>query len=630
MHVRALKTPKNEIKSNTPPSSAEATPSTSVTPSRTPAVDGTTGVLQVFEEDTRMSGDFNFTTPMRMLSTGDGCLQQNEESQSSYLSSTSVTQDAINQSSAHAAAAATEDKATVLGATNASEAQKDSISAATSASNSSSSSRRNKGKMEVLDSHRAQFTVDLLAEYEWPPPSPGTRGADTYMIQEQIAEYLGVKSFKRKYPDLMRRPVDMEERNFILEQGLASEKMCDLGLTAVYASEILDIMCSDYPEKYEEYTRYTREKHFRELSNRQRQQQEAVSAVVAAAPIDRAQLQKEKAIESAANWNCSFNKERRESRRACMDLQTYVVQQPKRQQLSRPDGHQQAAPKPLSTNYPVALVPDVPLIAHAVKKKNNLAATNTQTATTVPPSAGGGKRMQDIVTPVKRPPVNPFMCAVCMGPENKNKYNKPELFVRCNRCRRKAHPSCIGMSSVMYRRVQQYKWQCSECKLCMKCNRRPTAMDSKMVYCDQCDRGYHLACKGLRNLPEGRWHCSICTICGLCGAQTPEGHPNPHLSAQQRQQLAMVAEWTHEYGLNELTNIREHLRTLCVPCVRQRKQAQQTPATPAGVSGSESTAILNNNNNTEPRKLLAPVQGVSGVGKVSIPTGVISMKPQSS
>uniref|UniRef100_A0A182VQW4 PHD-type domain-containing protein n=1 Tax=Anopheles minimus TaxID=112268 RepID=A0A182VQW4_9DIPT len=810
LHVRALKTPKNEIKSNTPPSSAEATPSTSVTPSRTPAVDGTTGVLQVFEEDTRMSGDFNFTTPMRMLSTGDGCLQQNEESQSSYLSSTSVTQDAINQSSAHAAASS-DDKTAVAGTANVSETQKDSISGAISASNSNSSSRRNKGKMEVLDSHRAQFTVDLLAEYEWPPPTPGARGADTFMIQEQIAEYLGVKSFKRKYPDLMRRPVDMEERNFILEQGLASEKMCDLGLTAVYASEILDIMCSDYPEKYEEYTRYTREKHFRELSNRQRQQQEAVSAVVAAAPIDRAQLQKEKAIESAASWNCSFNKERRESRRACMDLQTYVVQLPKRQQQSRPEGHQQTAPKAQSTNYPVALVPgqfseyyttytpeelacypintilldpfelqeivsseryrklvaaeearlleedsssssssdsdsdsddsssdssdtssgsstssgdeaegrstrvsgssssasscsdnecgrnvkvkkdlkrqqrgrrpslvdrnvkstepsapvstvtpvrrssrtmsagvpiapviveckeptdsddsDVPLIAHAVKKKNNLTSAITATnATIVPPSAGGGKRMQDTVTPVKRPPVNPFMCAVCIGPENKNKYNKPELFVRCSRCRRKAHPSCIGMSSVMYKRVQQYKWQCSECKLCMKCNRKPSAMDSKMVYCDQCDRGYHLACKGLRNLPEGRWHCSICTICGLCGAQTPEGHPNPHLSVQQRQQLAMVAEWTHEYGLNELTNIREHLRTLCVPCVRQRKQSQQSPAATATGSGGggESTAILNNNNNTEPRKLLAPAQGVSGL---AVPGGVISMIPRSS
>ncbi|XP_053671347.1 serine-rich adhesin for platelets [Anopheles nili] len=836
LHVRELKTPKNAIKSNTPPSSAQATPSGGTTPLGTPGATTPGGAsnasgLQVFEEDTRMSGDFNFTTPVRLISSGDGCLlQQNEESQSSYLSSTSVTQDATNLSVANAsigqvdlllgAPGAVADGTAVVTAagTAPSEAQKDALAAATSASNSNSSSRKNKGKMEVLDSHRARFTVDLLAEYEWPPPAPGTKGADTFMIQEQIAEFLGVKSFKRKYPDLMRRPVDMEERNFILEKGLASEKMCDLGLTAVFASEILDIMCTDYPEKYEEYTRYTHEKHFRELSNRQRQQQEAISAV-AAVPIDRAQLQKDKAIESAANWNCSFNKERRDSRRACMDLQTYVVQVPKRQTTARPDEQQQPVVKQQSSNYPVALVPgqfseyyttytpeelacypintilldpkqlqeivsseryqkllaaeearlleadsssgsssssdsdsddsssddsdssnsssddddadgrssitscsgpsdggasssdsegeasgkqkstirrrrrnrrettnrelitdgkpgavplpsastvvigpvrrssrtmsagvstltamveckeltdsddsDVPLIAHAVKKKQNLSLA-TSPATATGPSAGGGKRMQESVTPpIKRPPLNPFMCAVCLNPENKNKYNKPELFVRCNRCRRKAHPSCIGMSSVMYRRVQQYKWQCSECKICMKCKRKPSAIDSKMVYCDQCDRGYHLACKGLRNLPEGRWHCCICTICGMCGAQTPEGHPNPNLSAQQQQQLAMVAEWTHEYGLNELTKIREHLRTLCVPCVRERRQQHQLqPATAQPItvlsSNSENIATLNNNN-ADYRKPPA-VQGM-GMGAIGSTSGVISMKPQSS
>uniref|UniRef100_A0A182JUL6 Uncharacterized protein n=1 Tax=Anopheles christyi TaxID=43041 RepID=A0A182JUL6_9DIPT len=54
LHMRALKTPKNEIKSSTPPSSAETTPSVGATPSRTPAVDGTGNAdgLQVFEEDT--------------------------------------------------------------------------------------------------------------------------------------------------------------------------------------------------------------------------------------------------------------------------------------------------------------------------------------------------------------------------------------------------------------------------------------------------------------------------------------------------------------------------------------------------------------------------------------------------
>lgn len=70
----------------------------------------------------------------------------------------------------------------------------------------------------------------MIAEYDWPPFTIECHsGRDTYMIQEQVAEYLGVKSFKRKYPDLFRRPVEMEERNYLMEKGLVSEKMCDLG-----------------------------------------------------------------------------------------------------------------------------------------------------------------------------------------------------------------------------------------------------------------------------------------------------------------------------------------------------------------------------------------------------------------
>lgn len=169
-----------------------------------------------------------------------------------------------------------------------------------SAGNTVEGSSRKRGKMEVCEPEgRTEFTIDLLAEYEWPQTNNNESGKsrDTYMIQEQIAEYLGVKSFKRKYPDLIRRPVDMEERNYIYENGLASEKMCDLGLTAVYASEILDIMCTDYPDKYEEYKRYQREKQY------------SMRSRLRAEPVDKSQLQKDKAIQSASNWNTHFNKE---------------------------------------------------------------------------------------------------------------------------------------------------------------------------------------------------------------------------------------------------------------------------------------------------------------------------------
>ena len=34
--------------------------------------------------------------------------------------------------------------------------------------------------------------------------------------------------------------------------------------------EVLDVMCTDFPEKYEEYRRHIREKVQRELSNKQK------------------------------------------------------------------------------------------------------------------------------------------------------------------------------------------------------------------------------------------------------------------------------------------------------------------------------------------------------------------------
>jgi hypothetical protein len=70
-----------------------------------------------------------------------------------------------------------------------------------------------------------EFTVEQVAEYQWPLE----KGGESLMIQEQISEYLGVKSFKRKYPDLKRRLVEAEEKAYLKEKGLVAESMCDLG-----------------------------------------------------------------------------------------------------------------------------------------------------------------------------------------------------------------------------------------------------------------------------------------------------------------------------------------------------------------------------------------------------------------
>lgn len=123
------------------------------------------------------------------------------------------------------------------------------------------------------------------------------------MIQEQVALYLGITSFKRKYPDLPRRTVDMEERNWLQEKGLVSEKMCDLGITAVWASDILDIMYADFYDKYEEYKEYIRLKHLRDIEAKQK----ALGLTVGTG-TGRGLQARDRAMLSASNWNVYFNK----------------------------------------------------------------------------------------------------------------------------------------------------------------------------------------------------------------------------------------------------------------------------------------------------------------------------------
>lgn len=140
----------------------------------------------------------------------------------------------------------------------------------------------------------------MLAEYDWPQgvgccPS---KNRDTFMIQEQIAEYLGVKSFKRKYPDLDRRTVEMEERNYLIERGLVTEKMCDLGVTAVYAVDVLDIMYQDFHDKYDQYKQYHRDKIAKDLTLRQKLNKGEYGLNA-----------REKAMRSVSKWNASLNRE---------------------------------------------------------------------------------------------------------------------------------------------------------------------------------------------------------------------------------------------------------------------------------------------------------------------------------
>ncbi|KAK4536828.1 hypothetical protein CDCA_CDCA10G2853 [Cyanidium caldarium] len=74
--------------------------------------------------------------------------------------------------------------------------------------------------------------------------------------------------------------------------------------------------------------------------------------------------------------------------------------------------------------------------------------------------------------------------------------------VRCSACGARLHWMCAGLrrDESLWEATSRYHWCCVRCKRCEVCGegvREPTA--PSMVYCDGCDRGYHVRC-----LPESQ------------------------------------------------------------------------------------------------------------------------------
>ncbi|KAH8287247.1 hypothetical protein KR054_004724 [Drosophila jambulina] len=658
---------------------------------------------QVFEEDTRMSADLsNSSQSMSMASLMEPPLTpqkqpdflNNEESQSSMVSNVSLLDSNQGQS-----------VDTIL---------------------SSSQKRPKKKKMEICVAEDTDYTASSIAEYDWPPPKGccPSKNRDTFMIQEQVALYLGITSFKRKYPDLPRRAVDMEERNWLQEKGLVSERMCDLGITAVWASDILDIMYADFYDKYEDYKEYIRQKHLREIEAKQKALGLTVGAGRGLQARDRAML-------SASKWNVYFNKTRKDERLACLDLQTFTMNQPLQWTaptsprlhrsianvvLAAAEAENMPAPPTLlpprvydeafrdsDYAYPLTVVPDqfsfafrqfepaelraYPLDTALDKPSTELEvallqpannqeaaesatkdqgaeppATKPQTAAPVRRSRRSARQLPDKARTASNSSTSSVgtlssassgnesssdtdsgddsdcssssssscssaaassgagsededgtetghaqsssrlsNCGVCLRSQHRNARDMPEAFIRCYSCRRRVHPSCIDMPQRMVGRVRNYNWQCAGCKCCIKC--RSSQRPGKMLYCEQCDRGYHIYCLGLKTVPDGRWSCERCCVCMRCGATRPEGLPQVAAFAMaaspngERSKLprGKRLKWVHEYRIDHVTKLREHAAMFCVPCARTKPAKRQpvasaVPATISSVSVSLPTS----------------------------------------
>ncbi|XP_021947352.1 zinc finger protein ubi-d4 [Folsomia candida] len=109
-----------------------------------------------------------------------------------------------------------------------------------------------------------------------------------------------------------------------------------------------------------------------------------------------------------------------------------------------------------------------------------------------------------------RVPPSPY-CDFCLGDAVENKKSGiPEELVSCSDCGRSGHPTCLQFTNNMIISVKKYRWQCIECKCCSLCGTSDN--DDQLLFCDDCDRGYHMYClvPKLDAPPEGSWSCTLC------------------------------------------------------------------------------------------------------------------------
>uniref|UniRef100_UPI00358EC808 zinc finger protein ubi-d4 n=1 Tax=Myxine glutinosa TaxID=7769 RepID=UPI00358EC808 len=102
-------------------------------------------------------------------------------------------------------------------------------------------------------------------------------------------------------------------------------------------------------------------------------------------------------------------------------------------------------------------------------------------------------------------------CDFCLGGSLENKKTgHPEELVSCSDCGRSGHPSCLQFTPNMIAAVKTYRWQCIECKCCNLCG--TSENDDQLLFCDDCDRGYHMYCLSppMSEPPEGSWSCHLC------------------------------------------------------------------------------------------------------------------------
>eukprot|EP00123_Amoebidium_parasiticum_P020660 comp54223_c0_seq1/m.47747 comp54223_c0_seq1/g.47747 ORF comp54223_c0_seq1/g.47747 comp54223_c0_seq1/m.47747 type:complete len:407 (-) comp54223_c0_seq1:570-1790(-) len=282
------------------------------------------------------------------------------------------------------------------------------------------------------------------------------------------------------------------------------------------------------------------------------------------------------AARKAANFNRQLLYNRQHTRGACYDAHSQQTHLPEAQVMRLPPEKTQVG------NHPAQLMPHqyvdgyIVYSAHAIMNayegnfEDHLPPTTSQS--TIPRTSSAqrtdkqpqrqtqttaAKEGRDSSRAASEEPKGPGRkrkptCSICIGTEERNKLGEPEPFVQCATCNGRVHPSCIDIDPQLVPIIKTYDWQCVDCKLCIVC--KDPGSENKFLFCDECDRGYHTFCIGLKNIPSGRWICDKCGQCASCGKTSP-GEGN--------------AKWRHEYSRAKEGEEPKFLQTLCMACSKQ-------------------------------------------------------------
>ncbi|PAV83913.1 hypothetical protein WR25_05278 [Diploscapter pachys] len=371
--------------------------------------------------------------------------------------------------------------------------------------------------------HRKVEPTDVV-EWEWP-----IKSGDKWFLQEQIGELLDIKSFSRKFPDLSRRKIEPNERDYLMEtyniQKIMNEaQMRDMA--AMRAMEIHDLMSQEYSQIYQEYQKV--------CQSRQKAIIEAKAREMEAIKNDAKKLAelREKALSSTIEFNKDLQFTKKYERKYFWDIQTSIIQSASNRWKVLPKERTRMNP------YPVSLIQGQYQTYY--KRFTSSEMCRLPLATVLDGTSYFPVHRETSPPAINVPDKNvPFQAnnrASGQGPATPNLDIKPNVsltsgrkgsttsmarcdtcgdlmsvgqkVLKCASCPMQAHADCLDMNEEMIAVVQTYPWNCLDCKQCTIC----TKMDQEesIILCERCDRGYHTHCLNMEEAPQGQWICNKC------------------------------------------------------------------------------------------------------------------------